>query len=223
MNLIRKKILLFIFLAVFTEITLGQKAPAFWHEIVQFKKSDSLNFPGRKKILFTGSSSFRMWNDVQDYFPSYPIINRGFGGSTLPDMIRYVDDIIYPYDPKQIFIYCGENDLASSDTVTPIVVLDRFKILFSLIREKYPKAEVVFVSIKPSPSRRKLMPKMLVTNLRIKNFLEKKPRTNFVDVYHKMLKKDGTVLTDIWKEDSLHMTSKGYAIWQKAIRPYLKK
>ncbi len=106
-----------------------------------------------------GSSSFRMWKNVQQDFPGYTIINRGFGGSSLPDVINYADEIIFPYEPKQIVIYCGENDLAASDTVTAQMVVDRFKALFFLIRDRMPDVPVVFVSIKPSPSREKLWPK----------------------------------------------------------------
>ena len=45
----------------------------------------------------------------------------------------------------------------------------------------------------------------------------------FIDVYHKMLKPDGTPMDNIFLEDKLHMNAKGYAIWQKAIEPYLLK
>jgi lysophospholipase L1-like esterase len=197
--------------------------PPFWDEIQEFKKLDSIHPPKKNAILFVGSSSFRKWTDVQSYFPGYTIINRGFGGSSLPDVIRYAGDIIIPYHPKQIFIYCGDNDLAASDTVTAVMVFDRFRQLFNLIRKKVPYASVIFVSIKPSPSREKLMPKMAAANTLIKNFLSKQRSTGFVDVYHKMLKADGSPIDDIFLEDKLHMNAKGYAIWQKAIRPYLIK
>ena len=211
---------LFIFCA---QHLYAQQHPAFWEEIQSFKKQDSSNAPPKNAILFVGSSSFRKWTDVQSYFPGYTIINRGFGGSTLPDMIQYVDDIILPYKPKQIFIYCGDNDLAASDTVSATTVFIRFQQLFSMIRKKLPKAHIVYVSIKPSPSRQKLMPKMEAANNMIKKFLSKKPKTGFVDVYHKMLKPDGTPMDDIFLEDKLHMTAKGYKIWQKEIQPYLLK
>ena len=103
----------------------GQK-PAYWNDIQKFKQQDSIAFPGTGKILFVGSSSFTNWKDVQNYFPGYPIINRGFGGSSLPDVIRYEKDIIFPYNPKQIFIYCGENDIAGDTTVTGKIVFERF-------------------------------------------------------------------------------------------------
>ncbi|HEY4151233.1 MAG TPA: G-D-S-L family lipolytic protein, partial [Chitinophagaceae bacterium] len=108
-----KKILLCLVLPliVITAAT-AQTAPPFWPEILAFKKADAVQPPQAHCILFVGSSSFTKWKDVNDYFPGYPIVNRGFGGSTLPDVIRYAYDIILPYHPKQVIIYCGENDLA---------------------------------------------------------------------------------------------------------------
>src|SRR5882757_5846520 len=97
-------------------------AQPFIDDIKAFKKQDSISFPPKQAILFVGSSSFTKWKDVADYFPGYTIINRGFGGSSIPDVIRYANDIIFPYHPKQIVIYCGENDLAASDTVSAQMV-----------------------------------------------------------------------------------------------------
>ena len=197
--------------------------PPFWEDIQNFKKQDSVHFPAKNQILFVGSSSFTKWTDVQNYFPGYKIINRGFGGSSLPDVIRYAGDIIFPYHPKQIVIYCGENDLAASDTVTAQTVFNRFKQLFKLIRSKMPNVPVVFISIKPSPSRQRLMPKMEAINSMIKKYLRENKRIAFVDVYHKMINAYGNPIDDIFIEDKLHMNAKGYAIWQKAIQPYLLK
>src|SRR5579862_1649086 len=123
-------------------------AQPFISDIENFKRQDSVNPPPQHAILFVGSSSFTKWTDVQSYFPKYTIINRGFGGSSFPDVIRYADDIIFPYHPKQIVIYCGDNDLAFSDTLTALTVFDRFKKLFVLIREKMHNVNIVVVSIK---------------------------------------------------------------------------
>jgi lysophospholipase L1-like esterase len=219
-----KKHFLFIGLVFFVNLIAAQETkPPFWNDIQAFKKEDSLHFPGTKKILFIGSSSFTKWKDVQDYFPAYPIINRGFGASSLPDLIRYKEEVIFTYQPKQIVIYCGENDLAASDTVSAATVFKRFKELFSLIRGRLKNVPVAFISLKPSPSRQHLMPKMLEANLAIKNYLKKQKKAVFIDVYYKMLKPDGTPIDDIFLEDRLHMNAKGYAIWQKIIEPYLLK
>jgi len=196
--------------------------PPFWNDIQNFKKQDSVSFPPKNAILLIGSSSFTMWTDVQDYFPGYTIINRGFGGSTLLDEIRYINDIVFPYQPKQIIIYCGENDLASSDTVTAAMVLGRFKQLFQMIRDK-SEAPIAYISMKPSPSRRHLFPKMREGNQLIKDFLATQKSTAFIDVHQKMLDLTGEPIPEIFLDDSLHMNAKGYAIWQKEIEPYLLK
>lgn len=213
---------IFFLLLCVTPYLHAQDAP-FHSEIESFKRADSLHFPPAHAILFVGSSSFTKWTDIKDYFPGYTIINRGFGGSSLPDVIRYADDIIFPYDPKQIVIYCGENDVAASDTVTANLVFSRFTHLFDLIRNKWPHEPIAFVSLKPSPSRASLMGKMTDANTMIKDFLKNKNKTAFIDVYSKMLNDDGTPIKDIFVGDNLHMNAKGYAIWKKIITPYLVK
>jgi len=215
-----KKIFL-VFLCAASVLTAS--AQPFKEDIQNFKKQDSINPPPQHAILFVGSSSFTKWKDVQDYFPGYTIINRGFGGSSLPDVIRYANDIIIPYRPKQVVIYCGDNDLAASDTVTAEMVVSRFKNLFFLIRKKLPNESIAFVSIKPSPSRARLMAKGETANKAIKKFLASQKNTSFIDVYHLMLEENRKPMPSIFLQDSLHMNEKGYAIWKKAIEPHLKK
>src|SRR5258708_3608683 len=212
-----------IFITIPVMMDAQVKEPPFWKEIKEFKKSDSISFPAPNQILFVGSSSFRLWSDVQKYFPEYPIINRGFGGSTLKEMNYYFNDLIKPYHAKQIVVYCGDNDFASDKALTVDSVVRRFEVLFGKIRMADKKAQVTYVSIKPSPSRKTLMPKFDEANKKIKSFLSKQKNTSFADVFHKMLDDRGSPLKNIFLQDSLHMNAQGYIIWQKEIKPYLLK
>jgi len=200
-----------------------EQKPAFWEDVQAFKKQDSISAPPKNAILFIGSSSFTMWKDLNEYFPGYKIINRAFGGSTLLDQLQYVREVVYPYKPKQVIIYCGENDLAASDTVDGNDVANRFKSLFTMIRNKFPKVHIVYISMKPSPSRQMLAPKMISGNELIKKYLSSKGRTVFVDIYKEMINDEGKPREELFLEDNLHMNKNGYAIWKKAIEPYLKK
>jgi len=215
--------LLFLFFLIGNLVFAQDNKPPFWDDIQAFKKQDSAQPPPQHAILFVGSSSFTKWTDVQNYFPGYTIINRGFGGSSLPDLIRYENEVIFKYRPREIVIYCGENDLAGSDTVTGDLVYKRFTTLFGHIRKKMPTVPLVFISLKPSPSRWQLREKMITANDKIKGFLSKQKNVVFIDVYHKMLGADGLPLKDIYLDDNLHMNAKGYAIWQKLIEPHLLK
>lgn len=217
-----KKVLVSILYLCFLLAAHAQRQYPFYNDIQAFKQQDSVSKPAGNVILFIGSSSFTYWQDVQSYFPGHPIVNRGFGGSSLPDVIHYADDIIFSYHPKQIVVYCGENDLASSDTITATTVVQRFQTLFAMIREEMPDIPLVYISMKPSPSRKHLMPKMEEANTAIKLFLRKQPNAAFVDVYHKMLNKDGSIKEELFKADQLHMKAAGYAIWQTAIAQFLK-
>lgn len=220
--MMKKHILLLGFLFL-SGVLLAQEPFPFWKEVQQFKRSDSLSFPARKQILFVGSSSFTLWNDVQTYFPDKPILNRAFGGSTLVDLIRYRYEVIFPYEPRQIVMYCGENDFAASDTVSVETVVGRFQHLFRLIRARYPQVPFLYVSMKPSPSRAHLMEKYKQANTRIKSFLSLQKSTSFANVFDAMLGADGKPLNDIFLEDKLHMNAKGYAIWKRILNPLLIK
>jgi len=210
----------FLFLALFIGYT--AEAQPFINEVRQFSKSDSLQTPPIHPILFIGSSSFTYWKDVQDYFPGRTILNRAFGGSSLTHLVLYANEVIFRYKPKQIVIYCGENDLAGSDQVTADTVVARFTTLFLMIREKLPKTPIVYLSMKPSPSRRKYLPAMQEGNRNIRSFLAQQSNTAFLDVYSAMLSADGTIRPEIFTADSLHMNKKGYALWQPLLEPLLR-
>jgi len=208
---------------LFLQLGFIANAQPFANDIAAFKKQDSIAPPPKNAILFVGSSSFTKWKDVQNYFPDHTIINRGFGGSILLDVIRYEKEIIFPYQPKQIVIYCGENDVASSDTVSGKIVLERFKKLYIDIRQQMPKVPIMFISLKPSPSRWQMKDRMMEGNKLIKKYLKKQKHTTYISVWESMLGADGKPIADIFIEDKLHMNAKGYAIWQKLIEPHLLK
>ena len=218
-----KKILFILCFFASTQIILAQSTPAFWQEISAFKKKDSTQAPPSNAILFVGSSSFAMWKDVNNYFPGYTIINRGFGGSSLPHMTLYAEDIIFKYNPKQIIIYCGENDLTGGPSITADTVFERVKKLHQLIRSRYKKVTISYISMKPSPSREKYLATMQKANRLIKTFMEQQKRSNYIDVYKSMLDDNGNILTHIFLSDKLHMNAEGYKIWQGVIAPYLVK
>ena len=211
-----------LLVASFTAMRAGaQQKPPFWDDIQAFKAQDAATPPPKGAILFIGSSSFTKWTDVQNYFPGYTILNRGFGGSTLPDVTRYVDDIVTPYQPKEIVIYCGENDIA--DSLDSKVVADRFKDLFTAIRSRLPDVPIGFVSMKPSPSMVQFRHLLTQGNQIIKNFLYTQKNVFYVNVFDLMLDASGNYRPDLFGSDMLHMNASGYAIWAKAITPYLMK
>ena len=201
-------------------VLIAQRA-RFQDEVDAFGRLDQAHLPLRGQILFVGSSSFTRWATVNQDLPGFGILNRAFGGSTLLDQIRFAQAVVAPYHPRQIVMYCGENDLAEAPDVDGNAVCSRFRTWFKLVRKEYPTIPLVFVSMKPSPSRVELLAKMREGNQLIRAFLAAQPKCAFVDVSSPMLDSLGNPRTSLFGPDHLHMNNAGYALWVKALGPVL--
>jgi lysophospholipase L1-like esterase len=199
----------------------AQDKPPFWQDVQTIKAYDQIYAPPEHPILFIGSSSIRLWVDFTKTFKDYTVLNRGIGGAVTKDIDHYVEDLVFPYQPKQVVIYVGENDLlAAPDAET---VFEDFKKLYLHIRTRLSVTPLVYIAIKGSPSRAKYQAKALRANQLIKGYLKNDKNTVFVDIYQPMLDKKGEMQPVLFKKDMLHMNVKGYQIWNKLLLPHLLK
>jgi len=189
-------------------------------EVVKYEKKDTEKGITTGQILFFGSSSIRRWYSIkEDLFPM-PVINRGFGGSTLPEAIYYFNRLVIPYKPSAIVLYEGDNDVLAP-FLTPDVILNTFE-LFVRMTEKYlPNTHIYFLSIKPSPKRIDYIDKMLIANMKIENLCNLKRNLTYIDITDSMYDSYGNIRNDIFQKDKLHMNKKGYNIWAKIIKDAL--
>lgn len=220
--IMRIKIFLLLLGILFSANVFAQKGFPFDNEIRAFKHEDSLSFPKPDGILFIGSSSIRKWTDLEQRFPNEPVIRRGVGGCELWQIVDYFTPyIVFPYHPRKIFIYAGENDIAAGKSAQ--FVADEFAKLWRMIHEKLPVADIYFMSIKPSPVRARFFSEVDKANALIKSWLKDKPRSKYIDVVT-VIYKPGTTVPDstLFQPDYLHLNSKGYDKWQKVLQPYVK-
>lgn len=208
---------LLVLLFVYTSVT-GQDPLRFEQEIKVLKKTDSL-VDTQNLILFTGSSSIRFWQDLKTDFPNHNVLNRGFGGSEMSDLLYYLDVLVLPYQPSKIFIYEGDNDINSGKT--PEQILKTAEEVVSKIRAVYPTIEIVFISPKPSIARWHLSQQYEDFNHKLKLWTSKREGLRFVDVWSPMLDGSGEVRKDVFIEDKLHLNRLGYDIWKNAISALL--
>jgi lysophospholipase L1-like esterase len=213
------KRLLILFLVVGFQLTNAQDPKRFTEDIQKFEQLDQKSL-SQGEILFVGSSSIRFWETLQQDFPNQKVLNRGFGGSHMSDLLFYLDELVLKYKPKQVFIYEGDNDI--NDKESPKSILRETKTLVEKIRQKLPETEIVLISAKPSISRWSLKKKYERLNKLFKKYAQKHSYLQFVDVWTPMLNDQGKPKEDIFIEDKLHMNAKGYEIWKEVIQPYLK-
>lgn len=198
-------------------------AQTTWHyesEIKNFEKLDKLNPPKKAQILFVGSSSFRLWTDMESRFHDYNIIKRGFGGGTLADVNHFAGRIIYPYHPSKIFLYAGANDISGGKTAEE--AYQQFVYFYQSISKNLPKAKVYFISAKYSPRRKTDNVKYEQFNTKVKAYISKQTcNWTYIDASTPLLESDGSPKESLFIEDKLHLNSTGYDIWEKIIRNYL--
>lgn len=209
------------FLLLFNFNSSAQDKPAFWDDIQAIKQYDRVYAPPKDPILFIGSSSIRLWVDFTRTFKDYTVLNRGIGGAVTSDVDRYLEDIVFPYHPKQLIIYVGENDLIKAASGEE--VFQSFKKLYTDIRAKLPVVPIVYIAIKASPSRAQYLSKGIKANQLVQEFLKREKNTVFLDIYKSMFDKKGEMQPKLFKEDMLHMNATGYEIWNKLLKPYLLK
>ncbi len=192
----------------------------FEDDIERFEESDRLKAPPEGAVLCIGSSSMRMWHDrIREDLSPLTLITRGFGGSTMNDLLHYTDRIVLPYQPRAIVVYEGDNDVAQG--VTPAVIKETFRAFVGKVHADLPECRIYLLSIKPSISRWTMWPDMQEANRLLATDCAGDERLTFVDIGAGMLDDSGTPRKKLFKADDLHMNRAGYELWREVIKPVL--
>jgi lysophospholipase L1-like esterase len=189
----------------------AQDPDRFEADIAKFEEADRTNPLPPGSIIFTGSSSIRRWTNLGTDFPGLPVVNRGFGGSTYPDLVRYAERLTVAAKPRMVVFYSGDNDVSRGRTAAQIEA--DVRTIAEKLHKALPQTRLVFISIKPSLARWKYVEVTRDANARIKKF---------VDVFPQMLGADGQPRPELFVEDGLHLTRAGEAIWTAALDPVLR-
>ncbi|WP_454688818.1 SGNH/GDSL hydrolase family protein [Achromobacter aloeverae] len=188
--------------------------------LAAFAAADKEHPPKPGGVLFVGSSSIRLWSNLESDFSSLPVVvKRGFGGSRMMDCTQHLHALVAPYKPHLVLVYAGDNDLAEGRT--PQQVLQSFRKFVEGVRADLPKTRIAYISIKPSPLRASLMPQIQEANALIKAYTLTVPNADFIDVYSSMVDDKGQPRTALFREDKLHLNADGYALWKRLITAHL--
>jgi len=186
---------------------------------IQQRYKDKIN-SNINHVVFTGSSSIRLWKDLPVLFQNPKIINTGFGGSKASDLLYYLDELVLDFNPSKVIIYEGDNDISSGHKIN--FILKNIKSIIKKIEEKNKYVQIILISAKPSIMRWDLRRKYIQLNKKYKNLALKNNNIHYADIWSQMID-SGELKTDIFIEDGLHLNEKGYKIWEKVLRPILKR
>lgn len=187
--------------------------------IAAFEKADQSDPPPKDAILFLGSSTIVRWKTLAEDFPDHKVINRGFGGNQICDSTYYAQRIIFPYQPRAIFLRAGGNDINSGKT--PEQVFAEFKEFVATVHGKLPKTRIFFIGLAPSVKRWQNAEKEKALNGMIEQFCKQDPRLTYIDTYSMTLGADGEPRPELFVADQLHFNADGYKLLIERVRPFL--
>ena len=190
--------------------------------IARFEAQDRLRPPPAGAIVFTGSSSITFWKTLAEDMAPLPVINRGFGGSKIDQVARFVDRIVLPYRPSAVVLFAGTNDIAGPKPATAEQVFQGYLAFVENVRAALPEAPIYYISITPAPSRWKLWPIAREANERIRAYSDAHPHLHFIDLTDAILGPNGKPDRSLFRIDRLHPNKRGYAVWTAVIKPVLQ-
>jgi lysophospholipase L1-like esterase len=194
-------------------------AGVFEKDILAFEAADQTNPPPSGAILLVGDSQFTRWKTVHEDLPEYRIINRGFGGSRMTDLLLYTDRIVLRYKPRMIVVNEGGNDIHSGRT--PEQLLADITNFVGHVRTALPDAPIVFSGLTPSPARWSETDARLRFNRMLRGYLASGKNLVYLDLFDAYLGADGKPREELFVEDKLHHSAAGYAVRMRIMRPIL--
>lgn len=188
-------------------------------ELLAFEKQEKLAPAPRGAVLFYGSSSIRLWTTLAEDLAGLPVVNRGFGGSTLAACVHEMERLIYHLEPRLVVLYAGENDLDQGST--PERVRELFEEFMRRLSQRLGPVPVVFISLKPSPARAWALGQIRRANELVREAIAAWPQVTFLDIFPQMLGPDGKARRELFSPDWLHMSPAGYELWTAEMRACL--
>ena len=170
------------------------------------------------RVVFYGSSSIRLWKTLANDFPDVNLLNLGFGGSTLAACAWFFERLLVPAAPKSVVLYAGDNDLG--DGRHPEEVYLFFCAFAKKMREQLPDVPLSFLSIKISPIRWDIAPKIRYANELITQEIGRFADYQIIDTTTPLLDVAGRPRRELFEDDGLHLSPAGYRVWQRVLQQH---
>lgn len=172
-------------------------------------------------VLFFGSSSIRLWNGLEEMMTPLSVVNRGYGGATVRDILVNYDKLMAHYNPKAFVVFC-DNDICGNEVdLTVSGVLDHYRLLFNRLDQDYPGVPVFFLSWKYSGLRAFMRDTQKLVNDVMADYASSSEQVTFVDVNATLLQPDGDINQSLFESDNLHINRDGYLLWTSVLKPQL--
>ncbi|MBQ2706808.1 MAG: hypothetical protein IJF67_00985 [Clostridia bacterium] len=170
-------------------------------------------------ILLYGSSFFTNWQNAADEVAEasagkYTVVNHGFGGATVDELLYFYPRLVKPYDPSVIVTRVGPNDLYRG--FTPEEAWMMAWRLYEFLRADFPEARIVIFCCFEHPSAKGAKAeKYIAFDAHQKEYAEATENVDFVNISDFFYEDPAFVgsyegFRDIFREDGLHLRPEIY-------------
>tara|TARA_Y100000768_G_C23915435_1_gene652127 strand:- start:504 stop:1193 length:690 start_codon:yes stop_codon:yes gene_type:complete len=200
-----------------------------WEEDIKVLESlDRQETCGNDCILFLGSSSIRLWNEIKSDMSPFNVVARGYGGAHFYDIIHYTKRLVKNHNPKAIVVFVA-NDITGSNNnswygdLRPKEVLKLFKFFTKQVYSAHGDIPIFVIETTPTISRWKVWDKISAANDLIKNYTAKVGNLSYITTRFNFLDDEGNPVEKYFTGDKLHLNKSGYKLWSKIIKNTFKK
>jgi len=170
-------------------------------------------------VLFAGSSSIRLWEDIRTDMTPFPVIRRGYGGAAFKDMAVFAKRLLHPHSYRALVLFNGNDVKGVPEDPSPDRVRPLVEHILSVSRQHRPDAPVLIIEVSPAPSR---FPtggtRVRDFNAMLREVSLATPHVYFVPTWGHLLSPDGQPREELFDDDRLHLNRDGYELWSKLIR-----
>ncbi len=191
-------------------------------EIAALEARDRTETHPDDSILFVGSSSVRLWDDITTDMAPYHPIQRGYGGARWSDLAIFAERLITPHECRAIVFFVandivdgGENDR------TPQEVADLFGYVLGQVRKHAAEVPVFYIAVTPTNSRFDSWPEIKAGNSLVSQLCQRTANTYFIGTESVYLDANGKPRPELFLADQLHLSRAGYELWAAAIKSQL--
>ena len=207
-------------IAVYVKSTSAQEF-RFEKDIADYERKNAETPPPDNCTIFIGSSTWALWGELLEKdFAEFRAVNRGFGGSTVPEVLHVMHRIVTPHKPARVVFFCGGNDIAGGASAE--VTFENFKTFLIKLWDTSPNTEVFFVSVTGAPVRERFFDETRKYNTQVRDLADTLTRLHYIDTFATLAGEDGKAEEKYFLQDRLHLNRDGQERWIPVITKALR-
>ena len=194
-----------------------------WEDNIQkLEKRDAEEVMPDDSLLFFGSSSIRRWDTMGVDMVPFPSINRGYGGANYVDMVLFADRILSTRNYRALLMFAANDVKREKDDSTPEEVDVAVREIIRVSKSHHPDVPIFIIEVTPTESRLKAWANTRQINATLREIALSTPNTWFITTAQRYLNPGGTVKSELFVEDKLHLNADGYRVWASIIKAELE-